>query len=48
MAGCLLLPFKLVLVVLKLSFLLVFFAMSLILLPFLILFGIAKLLKALV
>jgi|WetSurMetagenome_2_1015567.scaffolds.fasta_scaffold869408_2 hypothetical protein len=46
MAGCLLLPFKLVFVVLKLAFFLVVFVMGLALLPFLILFGIAMLLKA--
>jgi hypothetical protein len=46
MAGCLLLPFKLVFVVLKLCFLLVALVVTLALLPFLILSGLAMLLKA--
>ena len=47
MCGCLLLPFKIVFVALKLVFCLVLFAMALILLPFLLLAGLAFIVRSL-
>jgi len=46
MCGCLLLPFKIVFVVLKLAFLFLVFALALIMLPLLCLVGLAVLIRS--
>jgi hypothetical protein len=46
MFGCLLLPFKIVFVVLKLAFLFLMFALALVMLPLLCLIGLAYLIRS--